>query len=256
MVRSNGGLGGESAEPNPVVDLRHRFAERQQEAASAEEISSLQPAAVVAIAPHQAGNESSGRSTQNAAAVPFETNDGERDAEAGPSADEVHGWALRALVRRAMSRTELERALVQKGASPEQASDEADRQVADGVLNDRELAANVSEKIQRSKRYGAGKIRQELRARGVDAEDAAAALAEVEVDESELALELARKRAGQLEGLERSKAMQRLNGFLQRRGFSGDVVRTATETVVNELGLSNQPKYTPQSRGKSTVRFE
>jgi regulatory protein len=80
---------------------------------------------------------------------------------------------------------------------------------------------------------GSGAILQELARRGVDPSAARAAVEELDPDvERRNALEVARRRATQLTGLDRQTAERRLSAFLQRRGYPGDIVREAVTAAL------------------------
>jgi regulatory protein len=110
-----------------------------------------------------------------------------------------------------------------------------DRLEALGVLNDEQFARTFV----RSKVLGRGTsmmaIRRDLGRKGISRELADQAINEVmeeqSVDESDVARTEATKRWRTLSKLEPAVAKRRLIGFLQRRGFPGDVIRT----VVREL---------------------
>lgn len=127
--------------------------------------------------------------------------------------------ALRYLVRREHSRDELTRKLAPHAESPE---------ILEGTLNWLESTNKLSN--QRfaemrahvlARKYGAAKIRQDLKSKGVS--DEASDRAVAELDEVAKAKEiLARKyRVPATTREERAKRAR----FLQGRGFSGDVIR-------------------------------
>ena len=105
-----------------------------------------------------------------------------------------------------------------------------------GFLDDARYAEAFARDRVRLSPRGTRRVVQELRGRGVDPEVATEAmegvLREEGIDDLDLAREAARKwrpRAGE----ERERARRRLAGFLARRGFGSEAVRT----VVEELGL-------------------
>ena len=73
----------------------------------------------------------------------------------------------------------------------------------------------------------------ELRRKGVNDETIQPALESL--DEGYLALEAARRHAHRLAGKPRPEFLQKLAGFLQRRGFSYDVVSPVVSKVWREL---------------------
>jgi len=96
-----------------------------------------------------------------------------------------------------------------------------------GYLDDRAFAAAFARDRIRLKPSGIRRMLGDLRARGVEQEDALAgireAMAEEGVRERELLERAARARARRLEGLDPQVAARRLFAFLSRRGFpAGD----------------------------------
>ena len=83
---------------------------------------------------------------------------------------------------------------------------------------------------------GARLIAQELKAKGIPQDVLAEALDEAEIDETADALELARQRARQLSELDSQVRERRLIGFLSRRGYGFDVIRTVLNTLREESG--------------------
>lgn len=143
--------------------------------------------------------------------------------------------AALALAARPRSRRELERSMGRKGISVIHIAEALDRLERVGVLDDTAFAAGYV----RSKVAGRGlsrrAIERDLFRKGIGAEAAReaidAVLAEQGLDELAIARREAARRWRSLERLEPLVAKRRLLGFLGRRGFSGDVVRT----VVREL---------------------
>lgn len=132
----------------------------------------------------------------------------------------LKGRALRLLGMREHSRAELERKL----ASHEQEPGELQRvlddlQAKDFISNER---AAESVLHRRSARLGAGRIRQELQAKGIAAELVAASLASLKATELERAREVWRKKFGEppQDAVQRARQAR----FLVSRGFSGEVV--------------------------------
>ena len=146
--------------------------------------------------------------------------------------------ALDLLAFRPRSATELRRRLVQKGIEAPRAEAAVARLVEQGVVDDRAYAVAVV----RSKALGAGasrrRVGQELARRGVEREVADAAVEEVwreeEVDQTEAAERLARKRLTALRGLDAPARRRRLYAFLARRGYDADEIRRAMDAVLGE----------------------
>lgn len=76
-------------------------------------------------------------------------------------------------------------------------------------------------------------LRRELRQKGVSDEISSRALADIDRDaEYELALGLAQKRARALSQYDHVVKQRRLQGFLLRRGFDGEIVRRAIASAL------------------------
>lgn len=164
------------------------------------------------------------------------------DAElAGPDAERI---SMRALGRRAISRRELERALRDGGVADDAIAHECDRLTRVGLIDDTALAQNLVATLQERKGLGRTAIAAELTRRLLAPAAIEYALDLVDTgDELARARDLARKRAGQLSGLDRETAVRRLSGYLARRGYSGSTARAAIDDAL------------PLQRTASTVRF-
>jgi regulatory protein len=147
------------------------------------------------------------------------------------------GWKAReaALVLlgfRARSAAELRRRLVQKGFD----AGVAEACVADlaerGMVDDEAYAAAFVRDRVRLRPHGRRRLTAELRARGVDAEAAQEAVAEVWGAEGVSEADLARAAAArwrQRPGEETARARRRLHGYLARRGFGSEAARAVLE---------------------------
>ena len=107
------------------------------------------------------------------------------------------------------------------------------RLVEGAYLDDEAFAAWWVRNRQRNRPRGRWALRQELLQRGVGSEAVAAAL--VGVDDEQAARDLARRRAERYRGLDRDGLRHKLGGYLRRRGFGYDVVRTALEEAWHVL---------------------
>ncbi len=138
--------------------------------------------------------------------------------------------ALRLLARREYSRLELERKLaLYTDDAKEIAALLADFEQR-GWISERRVVEQV--RAVRRRRFGAQRIVQELRGKGIGEEAIAATLAELQQGDLAAAREVWRRKFGKLpNGLaERARQVR----FLQSRGFSAEtalrVLRTADET--------------------------
>ena len=78
-------------------------------------------------------------------------------------------------------------------------------------------------------------LRQELRAKGIDRDIVEETIADAELDDRAMAIDLARRKARSMESLDVLTRNRRLMAFLQRRGFRYDVIKAA----LDELGQAD-----------------
>lgn len=133
----------------------------------------------------------------------------------------LKGRALKLLAAREHSRRELERKLAEHEAEPGQLKAALDELQARGFLDEQRVVDSVVHR--RAARLGAGRIRQELQAKGLDAERVAAAVAGLRASEVERAREVWRKKFGAppADAAQRAKQAR----FLAARGFDGQVIQ-------------------------------
>lgn len=120
--------------------------------------------------------------------------------------------------------------------TPDQIEEAIDKLEEMGFLDDEGYAEEFVDT--RQVRYGRKRIFLELRKRGIPEHIAEKALDEVlDVDAGyQKALELAKKKYAQCDGLEAQKAAARIQGMLLRKGYSYDVVNN----IIKELGVYNR----------------
>jgi regulatory protein len=131
--------------------------------------------------------------------------------------------ALRYLSFRNRSIKELRTFLLGKGYDPEVISRTLTRLEEVGLVDDRAFAKAWAEVRVKSKGMGERLLERELRQKGIKKEAIREAV-EGLGDEEERALSLALARVERLKGLDKETAKRRLAGFLQRKGYSGEVV--------------------------------
>jgi regulatory protein len=142
--------------------------------------------------------------------------------------------ALRLLERQRRTRSDLERRLGDKGYAGATVAEVLDRLAGVGLVDDLEYARAFMAGRRARRAAGARRIEQELRARGVSAEDIVAASARLDAEQGGMdEVAAARKVVAQADrrsrGLEPRLRRQRLYALLARRGFDGDVIRRALE---------------------------
>jgi regulatory protein len=95
----------------------------------------------------------------------------------------VKGRALKLLAAREHSRQELERKLAAKEPDPAEVKQALDELQARGFLDEQRVVDSIVHR--RAGRMGVGRIRQELQAKGIDAERVALAVASLHASEFE-----------------------------------------------------------------------
>ena len=130
-----------------------------------------------------------------------------------------------------MSRRELEKKLMEKGASQAEAQYASQWMEAIGAINDREYAAMLARHCA-GLGYGPARTREKLREKGVPRELWEEALAELPEDGGQIDAFLASKLRGRMPE-EREK--KRLTDALLRRGFSWGDIRSAWGRFGQEL---------------------
>ena len=143
--------------------------------------------------------------------------------------------ALNILGNRSLSRFEIKDRLIKKGESEETAEETAAWLEKTGLINDLEYARALCRHYA-GKGYGVMKIRDELFRRGVPKEYWEEALAEMPEPEETLDILIERKMRGRKPD---KKELESLYGFLRRRGFSWEEIKTA----VSRLDLAAEDDY-------------
>lgn len=133
----------------------------------------------------------------------------------------LKGRALRLLAGREHSRAELEKKLAPHEQEPGEVQRALDELQAKGFISEQRVVESVIHR--RSARLGAGRVKQELQAKGVSAEAVAEAVDRLRGTETERAREVWRKKFGEpaADAAGRAKQMR----FLASRGFSAEAIR-------------------------------
>jgi len=132
----------------------------------------------------------------------------------------LKGRALRLLGGREHSRVELERKLASHEQEPGQLRKVLDELQAKGFISDERVVESVINR--RAAKLGAGRIRQELKAKGLDEELVGQAMAQLRGSELERAREVWRGKFGAPPSGPAEWARQAR--FLAARGFPGELV--------------------------------
>ena len=133
----------------------------------------------------------------------------------------LKGRALRYLAGREHSRAELVRKLARHEEEPGQIERVLDDLQAKDFISEARVVASVINR--RAASLGGARLRQELQAKGIDAQRVRDAVEQLKDTELERAQEVWRKRFG--EAALDTKQWARQVRFLMARGFAADVVR-------------------------------
>jgi regulatory protein len=133
----------------------------------------------------------------------------------------LKGRALRLLSQREHSRRELERKLAKYEEEPGQLQRALDELQARGFIDEQRVVD--SHLHRRAPRLGAARLRQELQAKGLDAERIAVAMSALRGSEVERAREVWRRKFQALPNEATERARQ--SRFLAARGFDGEVIQ-------------------------------
>lgn len=142
----------------------------------------------------------------------------------------LKGRALKLLAAREHSRQELERKLAAQEPDAGELKQALDDLQARGFLDEQRVVDSLV--YRRGSRLGAGRIRQELQAKGIAAERVAVAVASLNATEFERAREVWRRKFGVLPQDANQRAKQAR--FLAARGFRGEVVRRVLNMAEDE----------------------
>jgi regulatory protein len=152
--------------------------------------------------------------------------------------ESAHSYGLKLLAMRAYSTRDLGRKLRRRGYPEEEVTEVLATFTSSGLLDDDRFAQQYARSrivndfaaprrvVQLLGRYGI--------ARGLAEQAVARTIADEELDPASTAELLARRKAATLTGLEPAVARRRLYGYLARRGFDLDHIRSAVATVLDE----------------------
>jgi regulatory protein len=144
------------------------------------------------------------------------------------------GAALAFLAYRARSEREV-RDRLRRGRFSQDAIDHAISRLQDWhYLDDEDFARRWVENRSTHRPRGRRMLQQELRQKGISSEMAREVLEEADLDETAMAVALARQRLPAYAGDDPLTVRRRLGGYLARRGYGFDVVRTALNAALGE----------------------
>ena len=133
----------------------------------------------------------------------------------------LKGRALRLLAGREHSRAELEKKLAPHEQEPGELQRALDELQAKGFISEQRVVESVIHR--RAARLGAGRVKQELQAKGIGAEAVAEAVERLRGTETERAREVWRKKFGEPAADPAGRARQMR--FLASRGFGAEAIR-------------------------------
>jgi len=102
-----------------------------------------------------------------------------------------------------------------------------------GYINDREFARSFLQDKTNINKYGPIKIKNQLKLKGISNTIIDEIVDMDRDDEYQMSLELASKRISRYKNEERSAIYRKLGGYLQRRGFSYEVVNQVLKELVD-----------------------
>jgi regulatory protein len=155
---------------------------------------------------------------------------------------------LDTLTGQARSRQELAAKLAKRGVPDELGARLLDRFTEVGLIDDAAYARQWVESRHRSRGLAPRALAQELRRKGVDDDDAKAALEQIgEDDQREAARALVDKKLRSMRGLDHQVATRRLAGLLARKGYAAglafSVVREALADAGGDDELGDHPDF-------------
>jgi regulatory protein len=142
--------------------------------------------------------------------------------------------AIRLVAYRARTEAELRKRLARNGFSSAAIDTSIERMRDWNYLDDVDFARRWVESREGHRPRAASMIKRELVGKGVDAETAEQVVADAEIDEYKIALELGLKWAGRPSHEDRETQRRRLAAYLQRRGFAWDIVRRVLEASLSD----------------------
>jgi regulatory protein len=149
---------------------------------------------------------------------------------------------LRALTGSPKTRQQLAELLARRDVPEEAAEAVLDRFTEVGLIDDAAFARAWVSSRQAGRGLARRALRQELRAKGVEGEDADQALVLVDDDdERDAARRLVERRITGMSRLDRVTATRRLIGMLARKGYNGGLASAVVREVVEQAGLPAPP---------------
>jgi regulatory protein len=156
--------------------------------------------------------------------------------QADDAREVAHQRALRLLEIRPRSETEIRRSLNKHKTSEDVIEDVLERLKRSNLVNDQTFAGLWVENQREFRPRGRKALAYELRQRGVQEPAIRAALENIQAeDEEALAYRAAQKQLRKLRNLEWNDFRNKLGAFLNRRGFSYDVIAPVVQRTWQEI---------------------
>jgi regulatory protein len=170
-------------------------------------------------------------------------------AAPGPAEDDpgdpeqvARAICLRALTGASKTRKQLADLLARRGVPEEAATAVLDRFTEVGLVDDAAFARAWVSSRQAGRGLARRALSAELRAKGVDAEVASAALDEVDPQEEwDAARRLVARRLPSLQRFDRPTAERRLLGMLARKGYGGGLAGYVVREALDARGDADEP---------------
>jgi regulatory protein len=183
-----------------------------------------------------------GASDQGAAAAPADDRD---------PAEVARGICLRALTGASKTRQQLAELLARRDIPDEVAEEVLDRFAEVGLVDDAAFAAAWVRSRQSGRGLARRALAQELRAKGIDGEVAADAVAGIDPqDEWDAARRLVERKVRGMARLDRVTAERRLVGMLARKGYGGGLAGIVVREALDALAADadDEPDSEPGGR--------
>jgi regulatory protein len=149
---------------------------------------------------------------------------------------------LRALTGAPKTRSQLADLLAKRGVPDDAAETVLDRFTEVGLIDDAAFARAWVSSRQAGRGLARRALSAELRAKGVDPEVAAEAVAAVEDDDERVAARrLVDRKLGSMRRLDRATATRRLMGMLARKGYSGGLAAAVVREALDSVDADGSP---------------
>lgn len=152
--------------------------------------------------------------------------------------ESAYNRALHFLSFRSRSQKEVTTYLQQKGYADSVIAAVLTRLEADGLLDDARFSREWVENRATFRPRSQWLLSRELQQKGIAESTAQAALAEADLDDTDLALQAAKRVASRYADLPWKDFLPKVGAYLQRRGFSAQIARTVSRQLWTEIQAS------------------